>query len=63
MLAGFGGIALVYVASFCSTWKQIGVNFVLPFLRMQPGGASDALLLVLDSYLALPCVKSFGDRK
>lgn len=37
MLAGFGGTALVYVSSRCSTWEQIRVNFALPSLRMRPG--------------------------
>lgn len=37
MLAGFGGTTLVYVATLCSTWEQIRVNFPLPSLRMQPG--------------------------
>lgn len=37
MLAGFGGTALVFVASFCSPWEQIRVNFALSSLRKQPG--------------------------
>lgn len=53
MLARFGGIVLVYVASLCSSCEQIRINFALPSSRMQPGGVSDALLLVLNSYLPI----------